>query len=293
MTTVQDLVFDSDTVFNNFEIELYDDGICEGSEYFEVYLTTNSEGCRIPDDASPIRVTLIDDEIGTLGDDPHFSIVLPSGKLLCYTVQGEHGFSFNLISNKKMTMNAKFVPDSRRSEVTWIGSMGIIVRDNTYKQANATALRFEARDKKIYIGDKVELAAKNIDKMTFKNGKLTISEATPTESFKYPSIYVDLQDVEITFTMKFMNEHLDIFWHRTGGKIPDSHGLIGKDIRRLEDIYHAVISQVSSSVLESPLMRCARSSSCPTKSLFLSCVVLSGASWSVSMSRTTSSAGLP
>ena len=28
--------------------------------------------------------------------------------------------------------------------------------------------------------------------------------------------------------MKFMNEHLDIFWHQTGGKLPDSHGIIGK-----------------------------------------------------------------
>ncbi len=125
-------------------------------------------------------------------------------------------------------MNARFVPDSRRSEVTWMGSMGIIVRDNTYKQSNATALRFEALEKMIYIGDKVKLAAKNLEKLIFKNGKLSISEAPPTDRFRYPSIYVDLQDVEVTFTMKFMSEHLDIFWHRTGGKLPDSHGLIGE-----------------------------------------------------------------
>ena len=232
MMTVQTLIFDNDTTFNPIEVEFNDDGRCEGAETFQVMLSTDSDGCAIPDGASPITVTIDDDEIGrsSLGDDPHFSIVLPSGKLLCYTVQGEHGFSFNLISNKKMTMNAKFVPDSRRSEVTWIGSMGIVVRDNTYKQANATALRFEARERKVYIGDKVELEARNIERLTFKNGKLTISEAPPSEGFKYPSLYVDLQDVEITFTMKFMNEHLDIFWHRTGGKIPDSHGLIGKHL---------------------------------------------------------------
>ncbi len=47
------------------------------------------------------------------GDDPLFSIALPGGKLLCYTVQGEHGFSFNLINNEMivMHMNSKFVPD--------------------------------------------------------------------------------------------------------------------------------------------------------------------------------------
>ena len=229
MTSTQSVTLDASMQVSSIGIELNDDGMCEGNERFEVTLSTSTPGCAIQPGLSPIVVEIVDDEIGdALGDDPHFSIILPSGKLLCYTVQGEHGFSFNLISNKKMTMNARFVPDSRRSEVTWIGSMGIIVRDNMYKQANATALRFEAKEKKIYIGDKVELAAKNINRMIFKNGKLTISEAPHSEGFKYPSIYVDLQDVEITFTMKFMSEHLDIFWHRTGGKIPDSHGLVGK-----------------------------------------------------------------
>ena len=64
-----------------------------------------------------------------MGEDPHFSIVLQSGKLLCYTVQGKSGFVFNLISNKMLHMNAMFVPDSRREEVSWLGSMGIVVQN--------------------------------------------------------------------------------------------------------------------------------------------------------------------
>ena len=162
-----------------------------------------------------------------LGDDPHFSIVLPSGELLCYTIQGEHSFVFNLITNKKVQMNAMFVPDSRREEVTWLGSMGIIVQNSQYKQSNATYLRFETKGKKIYIGDKVVLEAKNIEKLLFVKGKLTISEAPPFEGFKYPSVVVDLQDVGLNFTIKFMSEHLDLFWHNTGIHTEDSHGLIG------------------------------------------------------------------
>ena len=215
--------------FIEAQVEIINDGICEGNEAFQVMLNTISDGCQVV--SSPINVLIVDDEIGTTaGDDPHFSIVLPSGKLLCFTVQGEHGFSFNLISNPKMTMNAKFVPDSRRSEVTWMGSMGIIVKDSTYKQENVTSLRFEAREKQVYIGDKVKLRARSIERMVFKNGKLTISEAPPSQGFKYPSVYVDLQDVEITFTMKFMNEHLDIFWHKTGKKMSESHGIIGEKV---------------------------------------------------------------
>ena len=165
-----------------------------------------------------------------VGDDPHFSIALPSGQLLCYTVQGEHGFTFNLISNKKVHMNAMFVPDSHREEVTWLGSMGIIVHNSGYKRSNRTVLRFEANDRTIHIGDKIVLKARNIEKATFSNGKLTISEAPPVEGFKYPAVYVDLQDVGLSFTIKFMNEHLDLFWHSTGQVITESHGIIGEPV---------------------------------------------------------------
>ena len=125
-------------------------------------------------------------------------------------------------------MNAMFVPDSRREEVTWFGSIGIIVLNSEYKTSNATYLRFETKDKNIYVGDKVTLLAKNIEKLSFSNGKMTISEAPPFESFRYPSVLVDLQDVGLNFTIKFMSEHLDLFWHSTGKKSEDSHGIVGK-----------------------------------------------------------------
>ena len=125
-------------------------------------------------------------------------------------------------------MNAMFVPDSRREEVTWLGSMGIIVQNSQYKMSNATYMRFEIKGKKIYIGDKVTLLAKNIEKLSFNNGKLTISEAAPFEGFRYPSVLVDIQDVGLKFTIKFLNEHLDLFWHSTGKNTEDSHGIIGE-----------------------------------------------------------------
>ena len=222
---VTTLTFDNDNALQTFHIEILDDTICEGHESFSVFLSTSSEGCEISEDE--LTVWIWDDEVH-FGDDPHFSIALPGGKLLCYTVQGEHGFSFNLINNEMIVMNSKFVPDARRSEVTWLGSMGIIVQDSQYKGSNSTKLRFESSEKKVYINDKVSLEAKNIEKLTFSNGKLTISEAPPTTGFRYPSVMVDLQDVEISFTIKFTNQHLDMYWHSTGKKIVDSHGLIGK-----------------------------------------------------------------
>ena len=126
-------------------------------------------------------------------------------------------------------MNAMFVPDSRREEVTWLGSMGIIVK-GTGQKDNMTALRFQACENKIYVNDKVVLDARNIEMLTFSSGKLTISEAPPMEGFKQPRVHVDLVDVGLSFCVDFMKEHLDLLWHSTGQHLEESHGIIGKVI---------------------------------------------------------------
>lgn len=162
-----------------------------------------------------------------MGDDPHFSIVLPGGKLLCYTVQGEHGFSFNLITSKRLTMNAMFVPDSRRKEVTWLGSIGVVVANTQYQGSNMTKLKFDVDTKEVHIGEKVTLKAKKIEALTFHKGKLSISEAPPKKGFRYPAVKVNLNDVGLSFTIKYTGNHLDMFWHSVGEQREDSHGLIG------------------------------------------------------------------
>lgn len=163
------------------------------------------------------------------GDDPHFAIFLSSGKLLCYTVQGEHNFAFNLISNEHMQMNALFVPDSVREEVTWIGSLGVIVQNTHFQGSNVTRLQFDAKVNLIHINGKVTLEAKNIDEITFRNGKLIISEGPIVDGFHYPSVRVNLQDQGMVFTVNFTGEHLDMMWNKLKGN-QHSHGLIGKKI---------------------------------------------------------------
>ena len=48
-----------------------------------------------------------------LGDDPHFAVLLPSGVFLCYSVQGEHDKVFNLISNPD---NPFLISEAKREE---------------------------------------------------------------------------------------------------------------------------------------------------------------------------------
>ena len=162
------------------------------------------------------------------GDDPHFSIALPSGKLLCFTVQGEHGFAFNLISNEHLHMNALFVPDSQREEVTWMGSLGIVAHyaTNSYQGNNKTSLKFDAKGEKVHIGDKITLDAHGIHSLVFRNGKMFITEASEQKE-AYPSVTVNMDDVGLHFTIRFVREHLDIYWNDVAAQSLESSGLIG------------------------------------------------------------------
>lgn len=163
------------------------------------------------------------------GDDPHFSVVLPSKKMLCYSVMGKHHHSYNLISNEHLLLNAIFAPDSRREEVTWIGTLGVIAKNLT-SNGTMSKLKFVARPRRIFIDDKATLYPKNINKIVVKNGRVSISQSEPTIGFRYPSVLVILVDSGLTFTIRFMNEHLDMFWHSTAQQHSHSHGLIGKDM---------------------------------------------------------------
>ena len=175
-----------------------------------------------------------------LGGDPHYSVHLPSGQMLCFSVHGEPGFSFNLISNKWLQMNAHFVQDSVREEITWIESLGVVV---TNRKANTTKLRFEAEDKMIYVGEKMELQVQNVEKLTLLKGKLTISEALRDKKNKKPEVVINLKDYGLTFTVRFAKAHLDLIWNHIKKQPTDSHGIIGECnpgiiIKHLRATYH-------------------------------------------------------
>lgn len=124
-------------------------------------------------------------------------------------------------------MNARFIADKHRDEVTWIGSLGIVI---TTKKMEPIKIRFEAHEKMIYIGDSVKLHAKKIDKLTLTNGKLTISEALREKKAKQLQVDVYLPDVGLAFTVLFTKYHLDMTWSSVRRQPANSHGIIGEGI---------------------------------------------------------------
>lgn len=181
-----------------------------------------------------------------MGGDPHFSIVLPTKQLLCFSLQGEHGFVFNLISSPQLQMNALFVPDAVRSEVTWLGSLGVVIKNNVFKRSNVTKMRFVANTKKIYIGDKVKLNADAVEKLTFVNGKLQISEAERDVSQKsHLEVQVDLVDLGLSFAVWFVKgNHLDMKWNNVLQQPKNSHGIIGMLVIKFRYLEKKILSSV-------------------------------------------------
>ena len=98
------------------------------------------------------------------------------------------------------------------------------------KQANSTTkLRFEAESKMIHIGDKVSLVARSVKKLTVVNGKLSVAESDPsTAKSSHPQVQVDLKDVGIAFTVRFVKDHIDLVWNQVRKQPKDSHGIIGE-----------------------------------------------------------------
>ena len=160
------------------------------------------------------------------GSDPHFAIRLSEGELLCYTFQGRHNTIFNLLGNDHLQMNALFVPDVTDYDNTWLGAIGVTALHDGKK---TTTLRFTAADHLVRIGERVQLDAKTIKKLTLNKGELSILEAPSNKTKLYPRVQVDFVDSKLSFTVGFTkNSHLDLYWHSTGIPSKMSSGVIGK-----------------------------------------------------------------
>jgi len=153
--------------------------------------------------------------------------MLPDSNMLCYTVQGEHGSVFNLISSKLFHMNALFVPNPGQRNVTWIGALGIVIGNR--QKSNVTRITIDAANRSIYVGDGITLAAKDVHKLHLQHGELLSSISNTQKHSGNPRVKVILEDVGLQFIVRFQQKHLEIFW-QSMGTIKDSHGLIGKQV---------------------------------------------------------------
>ena len=162
----------------------------------------------------------LDSSRSGVGLDPHFSVLLPTGHQLCFTVQGEQGFVFNLIHSPHLTVNAFFIPDEFKDKITWIGSLAVII--------NKIMLRFEASSKTVHINEENILSVRNDGlHITLLNGEI---HKTVISSFSSSYVLVDIKDMGLHFSVEYVNHHLDIIYYKipTSGFNCSYRGLLGQ-----------------------------------------------------------------
>ena len=164
-----------------------------------------------------------------MGGDPHFSIALHDGNTLCYSVRGRTDSIFNLISCNDFLINAKFVPDSKRKNVTWIGSLGVVfIKALKYGGSRVTYFKFDAQSHTVHVGKELIIKANTINELISYNGNLSITKhhGSPSPSSR-PVVTIHLREVGLNLTVKFEGEHLDMSW-QSAVKSWNSHGLVGE-----------------------------------------------------------------
>jgi len=104
----------------------------------------------------------------TIGADPHFVCPLKNGQLLCFSVQGEPDFIFNLFSDANVQANAKFsLPHPDESHALMNSSTFIQEIGLTFKAANdksvITKIKLSALDHTVIVsGNKININNKPV-----------------------------------------------------------------------------------------------------------------------------------
>ena len=165
------------------------------------------------------------------GDDPHFAVLLPSKDQLCFTVQGEQGFIFNLVTSSQLTINALFVQDSIREEITWMGTISVILNHDSYKGATRTTLRFDANSHLVYINEREKFDARQISVISLANGSLEADARyyqVYQNSSDYPTITINVNGLH--FSVQYVNSHLNLIYQNIPATIDecDYSGLLGQ-----------------------------------------------------------------
>ena len=157
------------------------------------------------------------------GSDPHFSVRLSSGHMLCFSVKGEAGSNFNLISTEELEINAQFIALPNRHGKTWLGIIGVVFDDRK--------LIFNSTARNLQINDKIALEVSSVKKVLISAGRIHLTMA---ENSLNKEIEVDIEEpgVNVKFTIVFIKrEHLDLLWMSGTVHLESIHGLLGQFLR--------------------------------------------------------------
>ena len=170
------------------------------------------------------------------GMDPHFAVPLLNGQDMCYSLQGEPYFAFNLISDPIISINSYFIPPEKGNTLnefaTFLGDIGILVQPEECKgncdQDDITKIAISASDRSVLLdGSRTKLTNRHVQ-VFVDNSTATIKLGSVLRKEDHPSLTVTIKQPPLAFTVQFVNEHLDLIVRDFSGISSSAHGIMGK-----------------------------------------------------------------
>ena len=151
---------------------------------------------------------------------------------MCFSVQGEPDFAFNLISDKYIKLNGQFVlPAEDESHTianvsTFLGDLAlVIVNRNTN---STTVVKVSAVDHSVLAGNSLTIVKdKPVTVNVFEKVTINVDAHIQTNRLKDESAWLYINTDGFGIKVRFYKKHLDMFLTKTNGLTKDAHGLIG------------------------------------------------------------------
>ena len=157
---------------------------------------------------------------------------------MCFSVQGEPNFAFNLIKDKYIQLNGQFVlPAEEESQTlgnvsTFLGDLGLAIKNK--ETGNVTIIKVSAPDHSVLVDDSLAIVKnKPVNVDVFKTVTVKIDSHVQTMRLKDESAWLYINTDGFGIKIRFYKKHLDMFLTKTNGLTKDAHGLIGQLINTL------------------------------------------------------------
>ena len=152
---------------------------------------------------------------------------------MCFSVQGEPDFAFNLISDKYIKLNGQFVlPAEDESHTianvsTFLGDLALVIvnRDTN----STTVVKVSAVGHSVLAGNSLTAIVKDkpVTVTVFEKVTINVDAHIQTNRLKDESAWLYINTDGFGIKVRFYKKHLDMFLTKTNGLTKDAHGLIG------------------------------------------------------------------
>ena len=167
-----------------------------------------------------------------MGCDPHFFLPLANGDHMCFSVQGQPDFAFNLISDKFIKLNGQFVlPAEEESHTisnvsTFLGDLGLVILNQ--KTNITTVIKVSAVDHTVLAGNSLTVVKdKPVTVNVFEKVTVSIDSHVQTDRLKDESAWLYINTDGFGIKVRFYKKHLDMLLTKASGLTKDAHGMIG------------------------------------------------------------------